>query len=55
VRRWAAAAGGARSVLVGFANDTKIRAPADALALAERLGQTPPAGSAKPAAAEITP
>jgi uncharacterized protein YecE (DUF72 family) len=55
VRRWAAAASGARDVFVSFANDAKIRAPADALALAERLGQTPPAGSAQAAATEITP
>jgi uncharacterized protein YecE (DUF72 family) len=55
VRRWAAAEGGARGVFVYFDNDAKIRAPADALALAERLGQTPQAGGFMPAAAEFTP
>jgi hypothetical protein len=55
VRRWAAAAGGARDALVDFDNRAKIRAPADALALAERFGQTRHAGGSRRAAAEITP
>lgn len=42
VRRWAAAG---HDVYVYFDNDAKIRAPADALALAERLGLTPLQGA----------
>jgi hypothetical protein len=44
-----------RDGFVPLDNDAKIRAPPDALVLAERLSQTLHAGSATPAAAEITP
>jgi len=52
VRRWAAQG---LDVFVYFDNDAKIRAPADARALAERLGLTPGEGGAAPARGESGP